>query len=204
MNSEKSNPPTSAEMPGDITRMLKAWSQGDEDALNQLIAMVYGELKKTAVHRMRGESGLRTIQPTALIHEVYLRCRESKNLHFQSRSHFFWFAGQMMRRILVEQFRARSRVKRGAGARHASIVDLIDVPDRPDLDPDTILALDEALTGLARIDPRQARIIELRFFSGLSMEEIAEVLGLSRMTIYREQRMARIWLANTLSKSKPE
>ena len=185
--------------PGKITRMLHQWRDGDAAALNSLMDEVYEELKSSAKARLHSKQG--TLRPTALIHEVYLRARECRNPSFENRAHFFWYAGQMMRHILVDHVRSRNRVKRGSGASHTSLDEATPLPGRDDLDPTTLLALDEALEELARIDARQARIIEMRFFAGLSLEEIAETMGLSRMTISREQRLARIWLAKRLGRT---
>jgi len=190
---------TRPDTPGRITRMLHQWRDGDTGALNTLMDEVYDELKSSARARLSSQKG--GFRPTALIHEVYLRARECRNPSFENRAHFFWYAGQMMRHILVDHYRGKNRIKRGAGASHTSLEEATPLPGRDDMDPTTILALDEALEELARLDARQARIIEMRFFAGLSLDEIAEVMGLSRMTISREQRLARIWLAERLGRS---
>jgi len=190
--------------PADITGLLKAWGRGDREALEQLMPLVYEQLRLQARRYLRGERAA-TLQSTALVHEVYLRLTRAKHVDWQDRAHFFALAAQMMRRILVDAARARTASKRGGahGRTHRpSGVDIDRIPADP---PDASLilcALDDALASLARLDPRRARVIELRFFAGLSVDETAELLEVSPQTVMRDWRLAKIWLARELGVSR--
>jgi RNA polymerase sigma factor (TIGR02999 family) len=191
----------------DITGLLKAWGQGDQRALEQLMPLVYAQLRAQARHYMRSERSGVTLQSTALVHEAYLRLTRARDVDWHDRVHFFALSAQIMRRILVDAARSRAAVKRGAGAAradHSSAVDLDQIPS-PDSDTasSSLCALDDALEGLARIDPRRARVIELRYFGGFSVEETAEVLQVSPQTVMRDWRLARAWLARELRGQSP-
>lgn len=175
----------------DVTQMLVDWRNGDQEALAKLIPIVYGELRRLARSYLRRERPGHTLQPTALVHEVYLRLVAQPDLHCQNRAHFFGIAANLMRRILVEHARSHHAAKRGSGGRKLSLDQVIDVPQQRDVD---LVALDDALTSLAAIDPQQSRIIELRFFGGLTIDETAEVLGVSPAVVNYEWSLARAWL----------
>lgn len=175
----------------DVTALLKDWSAGDRQALERLMPLVYGELRKLAASYLRVERRDHTLQPTALVHEAFLRLVDQRSVDWANRAHFFGIAAQMMRRILVDHARKRHAAKRDASSFRVVTV-LADEPE-PDSGPE-LLALDRALGGLERLDPRQARIVELRFFAGLTVEETAEVAGISTATVKREWRTARAWL----------
>jgi RNA polymerase sigma factor (TIGR02999 family) len=178
-----------------VTALLVAWSKGDEQALEALTPLVYAELRRLARSYMRQERSGHTLQSTALVHEAFLRLIDQK-VQWNSRAHFFGIAAQMMRRILVDHAKAQSAAKRGAGAVRIELDEgLATAPDR-DVD---LLALDEALERLTKVDPQRSRIVELRFFGGLSNEESAEVLGVSPATIQRQWAGARAWLFHELN-----
>ena len=186
----------------DITRLLKAWGQGDQRALGQLMPIVYTQLRAQARRHMRHEHPGLTLQTTALVHEVYLRLTRAEDVDWHDRVHFYALSAQIMRRILVDAARARTAVKRGGGVQHvehSSAFDLDQLPTAASDAPASICALDDALESLARIDPRRAKVIELRFFGGLSVEETAEALQVSPQTVMRDWRLARAWLARELS-----
>jgi RNA polymerase sigma factor (TIGR02999 family) len=174
----------------EVTALLKDWSGGDRGALERLIPLVYGELRKLAASYLRAERPDHTLQPTALVHEAYLRLVDQKSVVWQNRAHFFGIAAQMMRRILVDHARRRQAAKRDAAGYRIPLPGEVEATGR---DPE-LLALDGALSGLADLDPRQARIVELRFFGGLTVEETAEVAGISPATVKREWQTARAWL----------
>jgi RNA polymerase sigma factor (TIGR02999 family) len=181
----------------EVTRILAAVGQGDPNAARQLLPLVYDELRKLAAHRMAQEGAGQTLQPTALVHEAYLRLVASpqgerqEESPWDSRGHFFAAAAEAMRRILVESARRKKRTKHG-GDRQRVDLDDQDVPVRPL--PDEILALDEALTRLAEEDAEAAQVVQLHFFAGLSIDQAAEALGVSRATAYRQWSYARAWL----------
>ena len=180
---------------GDVTALLRAWSGGDQHALAQLTPIVYDELRRLARHYMKGERAGHSLQTTALVNEAYLRLVDYKRMHWQNRAHFVAAAAQAMRRILVDHAR-RHNLKRGAGAEHVSLdADAVMCPDRSD----DFVSLDEALTGLAERAPRKAQVVELRFFGGLSVEETAEVLRVSPITVMREWKSAKAWLYRELA-----
>jgi RNA polymerase sigma factor (TIGR02999 family) len=175
-----------------VTHLLKAWSAGDQGALEELTPKVYVELRRMAAKYMRNERAGNTLQATALVHEVFLRLVEVDSVTWQDRAHFFAVSANMMRRILVDRARAKGMAKRGGGALQLNLDDMPEVAsgsrDRE------IVAIDEALDTLAQIDPRKAKVIELRFFGGLSVEETAEVLKISPQSVMRDWKMARAWL----------
>jgi RNA polymerase sigma factor (TIGR02999 family) len=182
--------------PHELTALLVAWSDGDETALDRLAPLVHAELHRLASHYMRRERGDHLMQTSALINEAYLRLIDWKAVRWQNRAHFFGVAAQMMRRILVDFARRRPRLAQDAEARHISLEQAMTVAGEKDSD---LLALDEALKGLARIDARKCRIVELRFFGGLSVEETAEVLRIAPVTVMREWNKAKAWLYRELS-----
>jgi RNA polymerase sigma factor (TIGR02999 family) len=184
----------------DVTMLLDSWSKGDQHALDQLTPVVYDELRRLAASYMRRERQDHTLQSTALVNEAYLKLVDQKNVVWQNRAHFFGIAAQMIRRILVDHARAHKAEKRGGGAGVLSLDEAIGVPERRDVE---ILSLNDALTRLTELDPQQGRIVELRFFTGLSIEETAEVVGVSPATVKREWASARAWLFREISR-KPE
>ena len=182
--------------PNEITPLLLRWSQGDEVALSLLLPIVYQELHRLAQSYLRRERSDHTLQPTALINEAYLRLIEHDAPEWQSRNHFFGVAARLMRQILVEHARSRGAEKRGAGAVNLALDEALDYSHDQAAE---LVALDDALNALAEFDERKCRVIELRYFGGLSVEETAEVLGISVPTAVRDQRMAQAWLHRELS-----
>src|SRR4028118_290462 len=181
----------------DITQLLIEWNGGDESALEQLMPLVYGELHQIARRHLRRESPERTLQTTALVHEAYLRLIDQTRANWQNRAQFFGVAANMMRRILIDHARKRVRDKRGGGAIKLSLDDgSVDVSDER---ASELVALDEALEKLAAQDADKARLVELRYFGGLSIEETAEVLGVSIATVNRQWRLAKAWLYKEIS-----
>ena len=180
----------------DITRLLKAWSSGDQDALAQLAERVYPELRIMARRYLKNERYANTLQATALVNEVYLRLVDVARIEWQERGQFFAMAAQMMRRILVDAARARGADKRGGDALKVNLDETALLSSAPER---SILALDEALTAFSRLAPRQARVVELRYFGGLSEEEIVETLKISPRTVRRDWDLARAWLLRELS-----
>jgi RNA polymerase sigma factor (TIGR02999 family) len=176
--------------PGTVTRLLLDWSGGNEDALHALMPIVYDELRRLARSRMRGERPGHTLGTTGLIHEAYMRL-VAQEVSWQSRAHFFGIAAQMMRRVLVDYAKGQQRAKRGGGAVKVSLDEPALVGKPPGVD---MVALDESLSRLEKLDPQRARIVELRFFGGLSNEESAEVLKISPATVQRQWAGARAWL----------
>lgn len=190
----------------DITGLLRAWRDGDQGALEQLMPLVYAQLRAQARRHMRRERTGLTLQSTALVHEVYLRLVNAGNRDWQDRVHFFALSARIMRRILIDAARARAADKRGGGkarVAHSSAVDLDQIPIRDSDGASSLCALDEALESLARIDPRRAQVIELRFFGGLTVEETSDVLQVSPQTVMRDWRLARAWLARELRGERP-
>ena len=178
-------------MPENITHLLNQWSDGDERALDRLTPLVYDELRRQAARYLRREYRVHTMQTTALVNEAYLRLIDTKEVRWQGRAHFFAIAANVMRRILVDHARRRAAEKRG-GAQIQVTLDRIVAPTKQsDID---VLAIDQALTKLEAIDRQQAEIVELRFFSGLSVEETAAALGISTRTVKRDWSVARAWL----------
>lgn len=182
----------------DITAMLKAWSKGESTQPDEVFPLVYDELHRRAHSYLRRERLGHTLQTTALIHETYLKLREQHNFEWESRAHFFAICATLMRRILVDYAKTKHRAKRGGGAVHVPVEGLMLAASKTDgID---LLALDDALTRLAKLDPQQARIVELRFFSGFSIEDTAAVLGISPSSVKREWRAAKAWLRHELTK----
>lgn len=179
-----------------VTQLLRGWSSGDHAALERLLPIVYDELRRLARREMRREDAAHTLQSTALVNELYLRLVNQRRASWENRAHFFAVAAQLMRRILVDHARGRAAAKRGGKSPHLSLSDAADLGSAPAFD---VLAIDRALTRLAELDPDHARIVELRFFSGLSVDEIGHVLGRSPRTIDREWRLAKAWLYGQLS-----
>jgi len=180
---------------GDITSLLNRWSDGDADAINELIPVVYREMKLLANHLLRFERHNNTFQCTALVHEAYVRLVDQTRINWKGRSHFFGAAANAMRRILVDHARQRLAAKRGAGVRPQSLEESLTIAIAPDLD---LLAVDLALNQLSSFDFERARIVELRYFGGLTIEETAEVLGTSVATVNRDWNVARAWLYQRL------
>ena len=177
-----------------VTRLLNQWQSGDAVAFEQLVPLVYAELRRMARRRMAHEGQDHTLQSTALVHEAFLRLVGQRQMSWQNRAQFFGIAAQLMRRILVDHARRRRRVKRGADAVHVS-VDALTAPLHARApDPVDVLTLEDALKRLEAIDPRQMKIVELRYFAGLSIEETSSALELSPATVKREWAMARAWL----------
>ena len=181
-----------------LTQLLQAWQQGDAPAGERLVPLVYAELRRIARMKLSAERGSHTLQPTALVHEAWLRLMQQHGAGWQNRAQFFAIAAQAMRRILVDHARRRQAAKRGAGEQVVDVDDLADVLVSPVPD-EQLMALDAALEQLTAIDHRQAKVVELRFFGGLSVEETSEVLGLSPTTIKREWATARLWLFRAIN-----
>jgi RNA polymerase sigma factor (TIGR02999 family) len=182
----------------DISKLLRAWSDGDQSALNGLTPIVYEELRRLAHRYMERERPGHTLQTTALVNEAYMRLVDYKRMQWQDRAHFFAVAAQVMRRILVDHARSHN-IKRGAGVQHVALDDVAVVSGDRTGDPGVdLVALDDALNALARLDPRKVQIIEMRFFGGLSVEETAEVLKVSPATVRRDWSIAKFWLYREL------
>ena len=181
------------------TELLRAWSQGDGSALDRLMPLVYNELHRLARHYMRRERPDHTLQATSLVNEAYLRLIDVNRVEWRNRAHFLALAAQMMRRILVESARNRQRLKRGGGAVH---VNLDDVPELPDSKEHDLVALSEALSGLATFDARMGQVVELRFFGGLTVDETAEVLNVSPETVMRDWKTAKAWLLREIGRGR--
>jgi RNA polymerase sigma-70 factor, ECF subfamily len=184
--------------PQEITQLLINWSQGDKVALDQLVPLVYPELRLLAKRYMGREAPEHTLQTSALINEAYLKLVDQKNVKWQNRAHFFAVAAQVMRHILVDHARTRNYAKRGGGAPKLPLDEATALTDQRAAE---LIALDDALQDLAALDSRKSQIIELRFFGGLSMEETAEVMKISPSTVQREWRAAKAWLHHTMSKT---
>jgi RNA polymerase sigma-70 factor (ECF subfamily) len=181
-----------------ITELLVAWSEGDRTALEELTPLVHAELRRLAHRYMGGERAGHTLQTTALVNEAYLRLIDWKNVHWQNRAHFFGVSAQLMRRILVDYARDRQYLKRGGGALQVSLSEAsaLNVEQSSDL-----VALDEALIELSKLDRRKEQVVELRFFGGLSVEETGAVLQVSAETVMRDWRLAKVWLLRELDKN---
>ena len=182
----------------DVTQLLAEWRTGDDTAIDKLIPLVYGELHRMARSYMRDQPAGHTLQPTALINEVYLKLEKQREKACESPAHFFGLASVAMRHILVNYAHARRAAKRGGTAEHIS---LDDAPWASDQQAAEVIALDDALKTLAKIDPRKSRVVELRFFGGRSVEETATILEISPETVMRDWRMAKTWLLRELQKS---
>jgi len=183
-------------LPQEITQLLLSWSKGDQAALDQLIPLVYPELRKLARRYMGRESPEHTLQTSALINEAYLRLVDQQAVEWNDRAHFFAVAAQVMRHILIDHARSHLYGKRGAGAQHVPLDEVAVVSQERAAE---LVALDDALTSLAKIDERKGKIIELRFFGGLSVDETAEVMNVSPVTVMREWRAAKAWLHREVS-----
>ena len=184
----------------DVTRLLRAWGAGDQAALEQLTPMVYAELRRRAHRYMKNERPDHTLQTTALANEAWLRLVNVSTVDWKDRAHFFAIAAHMMRRILVDAARTRRREKRGGSAQR---IDLDQIPDISARRDPELIAIDDALETLAGLDPRKAKVIELRFFGGLSVEETAAVLKVHEQTVLRDWRLARVWLLREISGPRP-
>ena len=189
-----------------VTELLMAWSGGDERALDALVPLLYEELRTQARRALRREGQGHTLQPTALVHEAWLRLAGQEHAHWESRTQFMAVAAQVMRRVLVDHARTRHAAKRGGGARQVTLGDAekdgaaqVAGADGSSLDAVDVLALDDALTRLAAMDPKKAKLVELRYFVGLSIPEAAEAMGVSQATVGREWAVARMWLKRELS-----
>lgn len=185
--------------PEDVSSLLRAWTDGDQQALEKLTPIVYEELHRLARYYMNGERSGHSLQTTALVNEAYLRLTDYKRMRWENRAHFFAVSAQLMRRILVDHAR-RHNLKRGAGVQHVSLEDSAVVRERDD----DLVALDEALQALASFDCRKAEVVELRFFGGLSVDETAEVLKISPITVMRDWNTAKAWLYRELSGQKSD
>jgi RNA polymerase sigma-70 factor (ECF subfamily) len=181
--------------PAAVTELLRAWSDGDNDALEQLMPLVEAELRRLARAYMGGERRGHTLQTTALVNEAFLRLTDARRIRWEDRAHFLGITARLMRRVLVDHARARGYRKRGGGAVRVTLHDGLVASEDPALD---LIALDRALDALAALDARKGRVIELRFFGGLSVEETAEVLHVSPDTIKRDWRLAKLWLLREL------
>jgi RNA polymerase sigma factor (TIGR02999 family) len=182
-----------------ITKLLVDWRNGDQEALDQLMPLVYEELRRMANHYMRNERKGHTLQTSALVNEAYLRLVDHENIDWQNRSHFFGLAAQAMRRILVDHARSRNYQKRGGNAERVSLDEAANFAEERATE---LIALDEALQELAKLDPRKSRIVEMRYFGGLTGEETAEVLGISTATVARDWETAKAWLLRELSRTE--
>ncbi len=185
----------------EVTQLLIAWSDGDSEALDRLIPLVYQELRKLARHHMRKERAGHTLETTALIHEAYLRLIDAKQVQIKNRAHFFGVSARLMRQILVDAARARGYEKRGGGAQQVSLDAALTVTQKPEVD---LLAIDEALSALATLDLRKSQVVEMRFFGGLTEAEIATVLDVSIETVKRDWRLAKSWLRMKLDGGTPD
>jgi RNA polymerase sigma factor (TIGR02999 family) len=183
----------------DVTQLLQQWSDGNRAALDSLTPVVYDELRRLAAIYLSRERSHHTLQATAVVHEAYMKLVDQHSVRWQNRAHFFGIAAQMIRRILVDHARGVRAAKRGGGAVALSLDEALGVGGKRDLE---LEALDDALQALAAVDPQQARVVELRFFTGLSIEETAEVLGISESTVKRDWVSAKAWLFRELSRAK--
>lgn len=179
----------------EVTALLRQWEAGDHDALNRIVPLVYAELRRIAARRLGGEVSPRSLTPTALVHDAYLRLIDVRQARFRDRAHFLAMASRVMRRLLIDRARARRAARRGGGA---EVVEWDDDLVASDARADALVDLDDALTRLESIDPRQGQIVAQRYFGGLSLEETAEVMGVSLATVKRELRFAHAWLATAL------
>ena len=190
------------ESPKDVTKLLADCSSGHKEVLDQLMPLVYEELHRRAAHYLQRERPDHTLRPTALVHEAYLRLIDQSRVRWQNRAHFLGIAATMMRRILIKHAQSHQAHKRGAGRYTLSLDAAADWAREPEVDDAMdLLALDEALVHLAAIDSQQSRVVELRFFGGLTVDETAEVLGVSPVTVHREWRVAKAWLHREIGKT---
>jgi RNA polymerase sigma factor (TIGR02999 family) len=179
--------------------LLVAWRNGDEAAFEQLLPLVYDELRRIARNYMRGERRDHTLQTSALVHEAYLRLLDHEGIDWQNRAHFFGLAAQAMRRVLVDYARRRNFAKRGGAAHHVALEEAASLAEERAAE---VVALDDALQSLAQFDPRKSRVVELRYFGGLSIEETAEVLGIAPATVVRDWNTAKAWLWQEMNRSE--
>lgn len=186
--------------PGQVTQLLKQWSEGDTEVLEELLPLVYRELRKVAAGYLRKERSNHTLQPTALVHEAYLKLLGQDRTHWSNRAHFFAIAAQAMRRILVDHARKEKAAKRGGPLAAISLEDAPQLGRSRSID---LIALDLALERLTKLDERQARVVELRFFGGLTVEETSQIMDLSERTVAREWQMARAWLRDQMEAPSP-
>jgi RNA polymerase sigma factor (TIGR02999 family) len=182
-----------------ITQLLQCWSDGDESAVDRLMPLVYDELHRMARRYMSGEKPGHTLQATALVNEAYLRLVDASHANWQSRTHFFAVSAQVMRRVLVDWARTRQAAKRGSDRPALTFDEALEVPMKTDSD---LVAVDDALSALALVDERKSKVVELRFFGGLSIEEAAEVLKVSQETVNRDWKLAKSWLRRELSRGQ--
>jgi RNA polymerase sigma factor (TIGR02999 family) len=182
----------------DVTLLLRQWSEGDQEALNRLVPLMYAELRRLARYRLHGEHGNRSLNTTGLVHDAYLKLVDVRRARFRDRAHFLSMASRVMRRLLVDQARARRAAKRGGRPEKVELDDALCISERQ---ADALAELDDALQSLEAVDPRQAQMVEQRYFGGLSLEETAEALGVSLATVKRELRFAHAWLATELGAS---
>lgn len=192
--------PLTAPPTPDVTRLLQAWRNGDPAALDRLVPLVYTELHRLAHCHMLGERRAQPLQTTALVNEAYLRLVKSERVRWQNRAHFYAVSSQLMRRILVDEARSRGSVKRGGDVVHLALDEALLVAPEPEAD---LVPLDEALTKLEAVDARKCRVVEMRYFGGLSVEETAEALGVSPPTIMRDWAMAKLFLLRELRRVEP-
>lgn len=188
-----------SESPAGVTQLLVGWGKGDRGALDEMLPLVYGELRRLAAYYLNKERSDHTLQPTAVVHEAYLRLVDQKRVDWKNRAQFLGLAAEMMRRILVNHARDRAASKRGGHAQRVSLSLADNLFEQPDID---MLALDDALVELAQLDPRKSRIVELKFFGGLTTQEIAEVEDVSTRTVERSWALARAWLYRAITDSR--
>jgi RNA polymerase sigma factor (TIGR02999 family) len=189
---------TVEEAPSDVTRLLGDIRSGNREALDVLLPLVYAEMRRIAAHALRGEREGHTLQPTALVHEAYLRMVGGDNVPWQNRAHFLGCAARVMRNVLVDHARAHRAGKRGGGNHRVTLTEALGLAESRDVD---LVALDDALAALAEFDDQKSRIVEMRYFGGLSEEEVAEVLGVSERTVRRGWTMAKAWLRREMLRS---
>ncbi len=182
-------------MSADVTTLLQAWHKGDPQALEDLTSIVYRELRRVAHHYMAGQPAGCTLQATALVNEAFLKLVDGNRVRWQDRNHFFAVSANVMRRILVDYARSRNYQKRGAGARPVALNEELDAMPERGTD---LVALDDGMNQLARVDPRKCRVVEMKFFGGLTTDEIAGVLGVSEPTVLRDWKLAKAWLSKEL------
>lgn len=187
--------------PAEVTSLLNQLADGDQEAAARLVPLVYNELRQIAAARLRHERPDHTLQATALVHEAYMKLAHQRDAKWQNRAQFFCVASQVMRRILVDYARGQQRLRRGGKQQKMALEDVVLIsPDRTD----ELLAVNESLSKLEKLDPRQARIVELRYFAGLTIEEIAEVVGVASKTVTRDLNMAKAWLYGELTQQNPD
>jgi RNA polymerase sigma-70 factor, ECF subfamily len=184
----------------DVTALLLAWGRGEQTALNRLLPLVHEELRRVARRHMAGERGGDTLQPTALVNEAYLRLVDLQRIQWQNRAHFFAMAARIMRRVLVDIARGKAYQKRGGGAQRVTFIESRSPAKEPEYE---LIALNDALETLAKLDERKSRVVELRYFGGLTLEETAEALGISRLTVIRDWQFSKDWLKREIRRGAP-